>query len=85
MTPSIEQEFAKYCVNHLVTRIGADQRNNQRHAFFCGFRSCLDSVEELADLLDKNEDECEKAWQVLYAEFERFAQAFVSGEDTINH
>jgi hypothetical protein len=85
MAPSIEKAFSRYCINHLVTSIGDNQRNNQRHAFFCGFKACLTAVDQLADLLDKDEDECEKAWQILDAEFERFAQAFVSGEDTINH
>lgn len=82
---TIEQEFAIYVIRHLRPSIGRRKRFDQRHAYFCGFKACLDAFDVVAEISDKDEDEGEKAWQVLQAEFERFAQAVVSGEVTIHH
>jgi len=60
-------------------------RFNQRHAFFCGYKALLDAFDELAEISDIDENEGDRAWQSLHAEFERFAQAIVSGENSIHH
>ena len=83
--PTIEQEFQKYVIDHLMPRVSREMRFNQRHAYFCGFKACLDALDDVAEISDTDEDAGDKAWQVLHAEFERFAQAIVSGEITIHH
>ena len=82
---TIEREFTDYVVRHLCSHIKPHRRFEQRHAFFCGFKACLDAFDVIAEISDEDEDEGDKAWQVLQAEFERFAQAIVSGEITIHH
>jgi len=83
--PTIEQEFQKYVVTCLSSGISSKMRSNQRHAYFCGFKACLDALDDVAEISDTDENAGDKAWQVLHAEFERFAQAIVSGEITIHH
>ena len=75
---TIEQEFENYVISR-------GMRSDQRHAYFYGFKACLDALDVVAEISDTDENAGDRAWQVLHAEFERFAQAVVSGEMTIHH
>jgi hypothetical protein len=82
---TIEQGFKNYVHDHLLARVSREMRFNQRHAYFCGFKACLNALDDVAEISDADENEGDKAWLGLHAEFERFAQAIVSGEITIHH
>ena len=81
---TIEQAFVNYVRDHMLPSISSEA-TKQRHGFFCGFNACLNALDDVAEISDSDEDAGDKAWQVLHAEFERFAQAIVSGEITIHH
>ena len=83
--PTIEQQFANYLIDNWMRPISREMTSNQRHAYFCGFKACLDALDDVAEISDTDENAGDTAWQVLHAEFERFAQAIVSGEITIHH
>jgi len=68
-------------------QIGIDPiiTDQYRKAFFCGFKSCLESINVLAEIATTDEDAGENAWQLLQAEYEKFATECDLGEESINH
>lgn len=83
--PSIEDCFEIYLRGTQIKDIDPLSEDQQRHAYFCGFKSCLQAIDLLAEIAHFDEDEGETAFQRLIAEFERFAQGQDSGESTVNH
>jgi hypothetical protein len=81
---TIEEAFSLYADNHLCPGISPKTIDAQRHAFFCGFNACFAAFDAMAELSWEDEDDGDEAWQQLRAEFERFAQAIVSGEISIH-
>lgn len=83
--PTIEHGFAIYMDTHLPRDPDPQTEADHRRPFFCGFKACLRAFDVLADLTYHNEHEGDRAWQVLHAEYDRFAQAELEGEHTANH
>lgn len=83
--PSIEELFDAYCRLTQVDNLGPLAEQDQRHAFFCGFESCMKVMEKLADIFEADEAKGQRIIDRLSAEFEKFAQASDSGESKVIH
>lgn len=57
----------------------------QRIAFYCGFESCMQAVDVIADITDKSEEAGFEAWESLQAEYDQFVTESQSGEKSTIH
>lgn len=83
--PTIESLFSIFMETQYRREVDPMQEESLRMAFFVGFDSCLTMIDVLAEITDADEDAGETSWQILLAEFEKFATENDRGEKSTNH
>ena len=83
--PTIEHCFAVYLRTLAQSDIDPFAEDEQRRAYFCGFESAMIALDSLAEVSEKNEAEGEQAYQLLRAEFDKFATEVECGKKSTDH
>ena len=83
--PTIESLFSVFVQTQYSGDLLPIQEEGLRRAFFCGFYSCLQSIDILAEITHSDQDAAETQWQLLHAELEKFATKSDCGEKSVNH
>jgi len=82
--PTIAECFETYLAAHELD-VDPLTEDEIKQAFYCGFWACLCALDALAEITAKDEDEGNRAWQRLNAEYDKFCQSISDGELSTSH
>ena len=83
--PTIEHYFAIYVDTQMSDDIDPISEDEGRRAFFCGFNTCLELIDVLAEISYENPKDGETGLEKLHAEFDKFATEQDCGSTAVNH